>query len=50
VGAKMDTDIGKFLKPTYFCDCDSPLIEEKDSEIAQGYQSQREKAVALFNE
>ena len=29
----MNTDIGKFLKPTYFCDCDNSLVKEKANAI-----------------
>ncbi|MCD6539642.1 MAG: hypothetical protein J7K37_02940 [Candidatus Omnitrophica bacterium] len=45
----MNTDIGKFLKPIYFCDCDNPLIREKALEITQGCQTQGEKAVSLLD-
>ena len=45
----MNTNIGKFLKPTYFCDCDNPLIKEKALEITLGCQTQGEKAVSLLD-
>jgi transglutaminase-like putative cysteine protease len=39
----------RFLKATYFVDCDHPLIRDKAVTVTRGLAKDREKAVALFD-
>ena len=40
--------VGKYLKPTFFIDCDSSLIKEKAQELTEGREEDLEKAKSLF--
>lgn len=44
----MNVQIDKYLKPTFFIDCDSPVVQDLAHEITQGQKDNIEKAVSLF--
>jgi transglutaminase-like putative cysteine protease len=47
-GTEMDSEMGKYLRPTFMIDSDNPVIREKAAEITEGKTGDVEKAVALF--